>query len=45
MMSFSKALITGVTAMNAQSTAMGVLSNNIANSRTVGFKDSDSRFS
>ncbi len=44
-MSFSKALITGVTAMNAQSTAMGVLSNNIANSRTVGFKDSDSRFS
>lgn len=44
-MSFSKALITGVTAMNAQSTAMGVLSNNIANARTVGFKDSDSRFS
>lgn len=43
-MGFSKALITGVTAMNAQSSAMGVLSNNIANSRTVGFKDSDARF-
>lgn len=43
-MGFSKALITGVTAMNAQSSAMGVLSNNIANARTVGFKDSDARF-
>ncbi len=43
-MSFNKALINGVTAMNAQSSAMGVVSNNIANARTVGFKDSDSRF-
>ncbi len=44
-MGFNNSLINGVTAMNAQSSAMGVLSDNIANARTVGFKDSDARFS
>ncbi len=44
-MGFNNSLINGVTAMNAQSSAMGVLSDNIANARTVGFKDSDTRFS
>lgn len=43
-MSFSGSLINGVTAMNAQSSAMGVLSDNIANARTIGYKDVDSRF-
>lgn len=43
-MSLNGTLITGVTGMTAQSFAMGVVSNNIANAGTVGYKDSVSRF-
>lgn len=43
-MSLNGTLITGVTGMTAQSFAMGVVSNNIANASTVGYKDSVSRF-
>ncbi|MFD2262702.1 flagellar hook protein FlgE [Lacibacterium aquatile] len=43
-MSLNGTLITGVTGMTAQSFAMGVVSNNIANAGTVGYKDSVNRF-
>lgn len=43
-MSLFGALFTGVSALNAQSQSMGILSNNIANVNTVGYKRIDSAF-
>ena len=39
------ALFTGVSGLNAQSEALGIISNNIANVNTVGYKASNSAFS
>jgi flagellar hook protein FlgE len=44
-MTLNGTLITGVTGMTAQSAAMGVVSNNISNASTIGYKDSVNRFS
>lgn len=44
-MSLFGSLYTGVSTMNAQSQTTAVVSNNIANSNTIGFKSSDTSFS
>ena len=44
-MSLFGALTTGVSGMNAQSRAMGNISENLANTQTTGFKRADTRFS
>ncbi len=44
-MSLFGSLFTGVSALSAQSQSMGVISNNIANVNTVGYKRSESVFS
>ncbi len=44
-MSLSSALNSAVLGLNAQSTSLGVISGNISNSETVGYKDSSTSFS
>ncbi|MGD9536949.1 MAG: flagellar hook protein FlgE [Alphaproteobacteria bacterium] len=44
-MSLFGSLFSGVSGLNAQSTAMGIISDNIANVNTVGYKATQSRFS
>ncbi len=44
-MSISSALFSGVSGLNANSTAMTVIGNNIANTNTSGYKASDTTFS
>ena len=44
-MSLYGALFTGVSALNAQSQSMGMISNNIANVNTVGYKRNNASFS
>ena len=44
-MSLFGALFTGVSALDAQSSAMSVISNNISNVNTVGYKSSSANFS
>ncbi len=44
-MSITSALFTGVNGMKAQSEAMGVISNNISNVNTIGYKDARTLFS
>ena len=44
-MSLSSALNSAVLGLNAQSTSLGIISGNIANSETVGYKDSTLSFS
>ncbi|MDR3476228.1 MAG: flagellar hook protein FlgE [Devosia sp.] len=44
-MSLSGALSAAVSALNAQSTALSIVSNNLANSSTVGYKSSNASFS
>tara|TARA_R110001583_G_scaffold32882_1_gene111555 strand:- start:61417 stop:62712 length:1296 start_codon:yes stop_codon:yes gene_type:complete len=44
-MSLSSALSSAVLGLNAQSTSLGVISGNISNSGTVGYKDSSASFS
>lgn len=44
-MSLFGSLFSGVSALNAQSQAMGIISDNIANVNTVGYKGTASRFS
>jgi flagellar hook protein FlgE len=44
-MSLSSALATGVSGLKAQSAAMAVISDNIANVNTVGYKGSEAKFS
>ncbi|MEM6681680.1 MAG: flagellar hook protein FlgE [Pseudomonadota bacterium] len=44
-MSLYASLVTGVSGLNAFSTSMGVISDNITNVNTVGYKDSESKFS
>lgn len=44
-MSLNSALNSAVLGLNAQSTSLGVISGNIANSETVGYKDSTASFS
>lgn len=44
-MSIYGAMFSGVSAMNANSQAMGVLSDNISNLNTIGYKHTESRFS
>ncbi|WP_430473463.1 flagellar hook protein FlgE [Thalassospira lucentensis] len=44
-MSLSSALNSAVLGLNAQSTSLGIISGNIANSETVGYKDSTAAFS
>ncbi|MEQ5778243.1 flagellar hook protein FlgE [Thalassospira sp. NFXS8] len=44
-MSLSSALSSAVLGLNAQSTSLGVISGNISNSGTVGYKDSAASFS
>tara|TARA_R110000868_G_scaffold409080_1_gene693934 strand:+ start:58673 stop:59968 length:1296 start_codon:yes stop_codon:yes gene_type:complete len=44
-MSLSSALNSAVLGLNAQSTSLGVISGNISNSETVGYKDSTTSFS
>lgn len=44
-MSISSALFSGVSGLNANSTAMTVIGNNIANTNTAGFKSSGTTFS
>ena len=43
-MSINSGLFAGVAAVAAQSTAFAVISDNIANVNTVGFKDSTTQF-
>ena len=43
-MSLYGALFSGVTALNAQSQAIGAISDNISNVNTVGYKGADTRF-
>ena len=43
-MSILGAMFTAVSGLNAQSTAMGAISDNIANSQTTGYKKVDTRF-
>ncbi|MFQ5785759.1 MAG: flagellar basal body protein, partial [Alphaproteobacteria bacterium] len=43
-MSLFGSLFSGVSSLNAQSTAMGIISDNISNVNTVGFKSTASRF-
>lgn len=44
-MSIYGAMFSGVSAMNANSQAMGVLADNISNLNTIGYKHTESRFS
>ena len=44
-MSLFGSLFTGVSALSAQSQSLGIISNNIANVNTVGFKRNDAAFS
>lgn len=44
-MSLFGSLLSGVSGLNAQSTAMGIISDNIANVNTVGYKSTVARFS
>ena len=44
-MSLYGALFTGVSGLSAQSNAMGIISDNIANVNTIGYKKIESRFS
>ena len=44
-MSLFGSLFSGVSGMAAQSTAMGVISDNISNVNTVGYKGTSTRFS
>lgn len=44
-MSLFGSLFSGVSALNAQSQAMGIISDNISNVNTVGYKGTSSRFS
>ncbi len=44
-MSLYGALFTGVSGLNAQSNAIGIISDNIANVNTVGYKNIETRFS
>ncbi len=44
-MSITSAMFTGVNGMKAQSEAMGVISNNISNVNTIGYKDARTIFS
>ncbi len=44
-MSISSALIAGVSGLAANSTALGVISDNIANANTVGYKKTNANFS
>lgn len=43
-MSVTGGLFAGVAAIGAQATAFGIISDNIANSQTVGYKETDARF-
>ena len=43
-MSLFGSLFSGVSALNAQSTAMGIISDNISNINTVGYKGTSARF-
>lgn len=43
-MSVTGGLFAGVASIGAQATAFGIISDNIANSQTVGFKETDARF-
>ncbi|MEM7569944.1 MAG: flagellar basal body protein, partial [Pseudomonadota bacterium] len=42
-MSLYSALFSGVSGLSAYSNAMGVISDNITNVNTIGYKDSESR--
>lgn len=44
-MSLSSALNSAVLGLNAQSTSLGIISGNVSNSETVGYKDSTAAFS
>ncbi|MDA0342307.1 MAG: flagellar hook-basal body complex protein [Proteobacteria bacterium] len=43
-MSINSGLFAGVAAVAAQATAFAVISDNIANSNTIGYKETDARF-
>lgn len=44
-MSLTAAMFSGVSGLSAQSTAMGIISDNISNSSTIGYKDTSAIFS
>ncbi|MFO0997594.1 MAG: flagellar hook-basal body complex protein [Alphaproteobacteria bacterium] len=44
-MSLFGAMVSGISALSAQSQQLGIISDNISNVNTVGYKSSDSRFS
>ena len=44
-MSLYGAMFSGVSALNAESQALGSIADNIANVNTVGYKDTSARFS
>ncbi|NNE84486.1 MAG: flagellar hook protein FlgE [Alphaproteobacteria bacterium] len=44
-MSIYGAMFSGITSLNANSQAMGIISDNISNLNTVGFKNTEARFS
>jgi len=44
-MSLTGSMFSGISAMNSTSQAMGVISDNISNMNTAGYKETDARFS